>query len=220
MNPLVVSYYTEGTPYEKEATDLASSCLEFGIEHEISKVPNLGSWSANCCYKPEFLLNLLEKHNRPLIWTDVDSVFVNKPIFFDTCKSDIALKINHDLPVDAKSKILTGTLFINNTAAVKKLLRFWKDDCQSALKHNPLIFDQAILAKILFEKMPEITACELPPGYLQIIDHPKDQLTPQENVVIIHYQASRLYQKMIDGELSPILTDWLSSEELKKIRTN
>ncbi len=220
MSPLVVSYYTVGTPYEKEAIHLASSCLKLGIDHEIIPVPSLGSWSANCCYKPQFLLDLLEKHNRPLIWTDIDSVFVKKPIFFETCKADIALKIHHSLPNDAKSKILTGTFFINNTPKAKQLLAFWKDACELDLKTTPLLFDQAILAKILFEKIPEISIAELPAGYIAIKDHPDTLKIPESEIYILHYQASRLYQKMIDGDLSPTLANWLSSDELKSLRTD
>ena len=150
----------------------------------------------------------------------MDSIFIKKPIFFDTCTADIALKVHKDLPNDAKSKILTGTLFINNTAVTKKLLRFWHEACQEELKIDPLLFDQAILAKILFSKMPEISISDFPPGFLQIMDHPENKTFPPDSAVIIHYQASRLYQKMIDGELSPTLASWLSPEELKKIRSS
>ncbi len=218
MKPLVVSYYTIGTPYEKEASHLASSCSKFNIDYEIIPVPNLGSWSANCCYKPKFLLELLQKYNRPLIWTDVDSVFVNKPTFFDTCKADIAVKIHHLLPNDAKSKILTGTLFINNTSKAADLLSFWEAACSIELKTDPQLFDQAILAKVLFEKIPEISIAELPSGYIAIKDHPETLKLPPNEIFILHYQASRLYQKIIDGDLSPSLTDWLSPEELKSLR--
>ncbi len=214
MKALVVSYYTKGTPYEKEATDLVASCLKFHLDHEILPVPNLGSWSANCCYKPQFLLDQLDKHNRPLIWTDVDSTFVQAPLFFETCTSDLAIKINHALPNDAKSKILTGTFFINNTLTARNLLRFWKEECEIALKDNSLLFDQAVLAKVLFEKIPEIHITELPPSYIHIEGHPENIGAP----VIIHTQASRLYQKIIDGEVTSSLTELLNSTDLKNLR--
>jgi hypothetical protein len=220
LTPLFVSFYTEGTPYEKEATDLVASLIKYQLDYEVVAVPNLGSWSANCCHKPEFLLKCLEKHNRPLVWTDVDSIIVKAPTFFNDCKADIALKIYHDLPNDAKSKINSATFFINNTSSARKLLGFWKDACKEALKNDPLVFDQAVLAKVLFEKMPEINVSELPLGYLTIIDHPDDLKIAKEDQVIIHYQASRLYQKMIDGELSPLLANFLSSVELKKVRVS
>ncbi len=220
MTPLFVSFYTEGTPYEKEARDLVASLVKFHLDYEVVGVPNLGSWSANCCHKPEFLLQLLEKHNRPLVWTDVDSIIIKQPTFFNDCKADIALKSYHNLPNDAKSKISSGTFFVNNTSATKKLLSFWKDACVEALKKDPLVFDQAVLAKVLFEKMPDIKVAELPLGYLTIIDHPDHLKIAKEDLVIIHYQASRLYQKMIDGELSPLLANFLSPEELKKIRVS
>jgi hypothetical protein len=220
LTPLFVSFYTENTPYEKEATDLVASLNRFHLDYEVIAVPNLGSWSANCCHKPEFILKLLEKHNRPLVWTDVDSIIVNPPTFFNTCKADLALKIYHDLPIDAKSKINSATFFVNNTTPTRKLLGFWKDACKEALKTDPLVFDQAVLAKVLFEKMPEIKVAELPTGYLSIVDHPDDVKIAKKEQIIIHYQASRLYQKMIDGELSDVFANSLSPEELKRVRTS
>ena len=213
--PIIVSYYTENTPYEKEAKDLIHSCQSLNLEHHIVPTPNLGSWSNNCCYKPKFLLNLLETLKRPLIWTDVDSIVRKAPTFFDTCKADIAAKIDHDLPLNDKSRILTSTFFINHTQNAIALLKLWDTLSQKGLEQNPLYFDQSSLNDAL-QQFP-LTLEELPPNYLVILNHPKHP--PPEEAVFLHYQASRIYQKVMDQELSPSLIDWFSSEELKDFRS-
>lgn len=218
--PLIVSYYTEGTLYEKEAYDLIESCKKFGLEYDIVSVPNLGSWSANCCYKPTFLLEKLEKHQRPLVWTDVDSVIVKDPVLFNECYADVALRINDHLPETDKAKILSGTLFINNTASAKKLLQLWAKECARCLLQEEMVFDQVALKKVILHYPTIVEIKRLPASYIRIVDHPKNEKSGNpEDAVIVHYQASRLYQKMVDNELVSALGNHLSGAELKKIRT-
>lgn len=60
--PLVISFYTENSPYQLEALNLISSCQELGIEAEIVGVPSQGTWERNCALKPFFIREkLLEK---------------------------------------------------------------------------------------------------------------------------------------------------------------
>ncbi len=217
--PLVVSYYTEGTPYEKEAKDLIASCEKFGLEYEVVGVPSRGSWSANCCYKPEYLLAKLDEHKRPLIWTDVDSVFVQNPEIFYNCGADVALRINDHLPIENKAKILTGTFFINNTASGRKLLQLWKKECERLLVKEEMVFDQVCLRKVILHYPTIVEIKRLPATYVTIVDHPEDKKSLGGDAVVVHYQASRLYQKMVDEEVTPALASHFSSEELKKIRT-
>ena len=215
--PLIVSFYTEGTLYEKEALDLVASLDKLGLEHEVVAAPNKGSWSANCCYKPEFLLAKLEEHNRPLIWTDADSIFVQKPTFLEECYADVALRINDHLPVEDKGKILTGTFFVNNTPSAKKLLQLWKRECERLLERKyGLVFDQVALRKVVLHYPTIVEMKRLPQTYLIIADSRKDKI--EDDAVVVHYQASRLNQKIIDQELTPALAEGLSSQDLKNIR--
>lgn len=217
--PLFVSYFTENTLYEKESADLIASFKKFGLEYEVAAVPNLGSWSKNCCYKPAFLLEMLEKHNRPLVWTDVDSVVVKDPVFFDECYADIALRINDQLSTDDKAKVLTGTFFINNTPSAKKLLQLWKKECERILEKDAMAFDQVALRKVILHYPTIVEIKRLPTSYITIVDNPKDLEEVGDGAVIVHYQASRLNQKIMDNEVVEALANGMSSDELKKIRT-
>lgn len=220
QSPLVVSYYTEGTPYEKEAQDLKASCEKFNLEYEILPVPNLGSWSANCCHKAEFLLKKLEEHKRPLIWTDADSVFMQTPKLLLECHADVALRINDYVEINDKAKILTGTMFFNNTASSKKLLQLWKKECEKLLQNsNTIVFDQVALRKVVLHYPTIVEMKRLPISYVFIVDNPEDKNRVHSDVVVAHYQASRINQKIIDGELVSTLVDNLSSAELKDLRT-
>lgn len=219
-HPLFVSYFTEKTLYEKESSDLIASLKKFGLEYDVCAVPNFGSWSANCCHKPQFLLDMLEKHNRPLVWTDIDSVVVKEPIFFDDCYADVALRINDQVDPDDKAKVLTGTFFVNNTPSAKKLLQLWKKECERSLAKGGMVFDQVCLRKVILHYPTIVEMKRLPASYVTIVDNPKHIKEVGENAVIVHYQASRLNQKIMDNEVVEALADGLSSANLKELRTN
>ena len=198
--PLVVSFYTEGSLYEKEAENLIKSCKKFNLDYDVVSVPNKGSWSANCCFKPEFLLKKLEEHNRPLIWMDADSIFNKNPVFFNDCNADVALRINDNVPVDDKTKILTRTIFLNATLSTKKLLQFWKKECERCLALNKIVFDQVCLRKVVLHYPTIVEIKRLPISYIYTIDNPNDRENIDEEAVIVHYQVSRLHKNTIDEE--------------------
>lgn len=66
QDPLVISFYTENTPYQLEVLALISSCNELGIEAEIEGVPSEGSWERNCALKPFFIRKKLLEKKRPV----------------------------------------------------------------------------------------------------------------------------------------------------------
>src|SRR3990167_8507360 len=89
--PLVVSYYTKGTGYEEEASHLIQSCQKFAIEHCVEGIQDLGSWEKNCAFKPYFMQKKMEQYKRPLLWVDVDAVFLQPLSFEESFFADCAL---------------------------------------------------------------------------------------------------------------------------------
>jgi len=216
--PLIISYYTEGTLYEKEAEDLKASCEKLGLEYEISEVPNLGSWEQNCCHKPTFILQKLEEHKRPVIWTDVDSVILKKPEILLNCHADCALRVNDNVQPTDPSKILSGTMFFNNTDSAKKLLTLWEKECERDLGRSGTSYDQVCLRKVVLHYPTIVEMKRIPVSYLKIVDSKEDRDSDPENV-IVHYQASRLLGPIVDGEINEALVEGMSSQDLKNLRT-
>jgi hypothetical protein len=216
--PLIISYFTKDTLYEKEAEDLRESCEKLGLEYEISEVPNLGTWQDNCCYKAKFILEKLEEHQRPLIWTDVDSVIFKTPTMLLDCKADCALRVNDNVAVDDPSKILSGTMFFNNTASAKKLLGLWQKECERQLQKGGIVYDQVCLRKVVLHYPTIVEMKRIPVSYLKIVDNKEDMANDPENV-IVHYQASRLLRPIVDGDLNACLVEGMSAQALKKLRT-
>src|SRR5476651_1555473 len=115
MFPLVISFYTKNTPYQLDAHHLIASCEKFGVEHAVEGIDSLGSWELNCAYKPFFIAEKLRQFQRPVLWVDVDAVFVRKPKPLKLFKADFSAYYDEGLENDHSSKVRSCVIYVNNT---------------------------------------------------------------------------------------------------------
>jgi hypothetical protein len=73
---LIVCTYTEGSPYEAEARQLAESAVRFGYTVRGIAVPDQGDWWRNVGIKPSYVLEMLESHHGPLLFLDADCLIL------------------------------------------------------------------------------------------------------------------------------------------------
>lgn len=70
---LVVSFATEGNIYENYVKRLAESCVQHGIPHDIEIIPPTPAPDVYL-RKPRFILEMMAKHQQPLLYLDADAV--------------------------------------------------------------------------------------------------------------------------------------------------
>lgn len=192
--PLVVSYYTKGTPYEEEVEGLRESCKQFGIECLIEGLEPQGSWAENCAIKPYFLRKMMQELDRPLLWVDADAVFLQPMAFEEFMFSDLSL-LRYEEDSDVRFSVAAGTVFINATEGGKKSLDLWchyADTIRQMEGNAPPYMDQVSLYLVFLSK-PPIALAPLPLRYCKIFDRDVDGLSLDE-VVIEHRQASRRFK--------------------------
>ncbi len=192
--PLVVSFYTENTPYQIEAFRLLSSCNEFEVEAEIDGVPSLGSWARNCAIKPFFMRDKLKLHKRPIFWVDVDAAFCCTPNFSTFLSFDLVIRQIERFKHDARFRFFTGSLFMNYTPAALEFVDAWCNYCEKALQSssNCEYLDQISLVHVMDGKHA-LRIDPLPIAYAKIFDIDAELIDPSA-VVIEHHQASRRYR--------------------------
>jgi hypothetical protein len=191
--PLVVSYYTKDTPYEKEVENLIASCKKFNIEHCIEGIKDRGSWAENCAYKPYFLKKKMKELNRPLLWVDADGVFLQGLIFEDFMYSDLVFYYDPKIK-DPRFTAAAGTVYINFTEGGKESLDLWCYFSDEIIKEagKPLRYmDQASLHFSMISKR-SFNFIQLPIQYAKIFDRDIPGLDPS-TIVIEHNQASRRF---------------------------
>ena len=192
---IYISYYTEGIYEEVMNKYLLPSLKKWKLKYDIQCLPSLGSWSPNVALKPKFILDMLNKHNEDIVFLDADATIESFPDLFATLSANINVAAHYlDWKTwygkGNKKELLTGTLFLQNTPAVKRLCEEWYE---TAKKTNR--WEQAVLADILKTK-PNIKVYELPLSYCYIKSRPGNkQPLVLLNPVILHHQCSRKYKR-------------------------
>jgi hypothetical protein len=217
--PLVISFYSESTAYEKEAKSLINSCEKFNLDYLVQPIPSFGSWELNCCFKPSFILHVMQKVKKPIFWTDADSIFVKKPVKFPL-QCDFAVRINTDLKDSNPSKVISNSIYIDYNQKTIELVKDWDLECKKALfeRKEFEVWDQVCLQKVLFANKQNLKYLPMPKGFCKIADFKKD-IVDKNDLYILHYQASRLYKKWINQEFREFdEIKSLNEHQLKKIR--
>jgi len=189
LKPVIVSFYTKDTEYEKEARNLIESLDKLHLDYDIVPINNTGNWQKNVRYKPSLIKNMLQKYApRPVLYVDCDAVFMSPPILFDDFDSDFALYKLHWADFGRPHRddeLLGGTVYAANNERVFKILDLWIRECDV----QPLsVWDQKILYGIIGDGF-----YNLPPEYCTIFDVMKSV----ENPVIKQYQASRKLKRSV-----------------------
>jgi hypothetical protein len=191
MFPLVISFYTKGTPYQLDAHHLMASCDKFGLEHCIEGIDSWGSWELNCAYKPYFIAEKLRQFERPVLWVDVDAIFVQKPKPVKLFESDFAAYYQKELDDDHLSKVRSSVVYANYTEKGSAILKEWAEESQRMLldpSRKIEFWDQAALRNTVFPRNIKSVKC-LPLSYVAILGHPFDSQCKRP--IITHLQASR-----------------------------
>lgn len=176
----IISYYTKGSGYKKEAKKLIESLNKFRLQYDIQEVKSLGNWQMNTQFKAVFIRNLLDKHNEPLVWLDADAIVMQYPGLFDKMSGfDLAVYYS---PRNNRH-IRSGTIYMANNDKVKRLVDRWIEINQEHVDW----WDQKSLTEAVSGWDGDVF--ELPEQYCYVFDHRKI-----DNPVIVHYQKSRVYK--------------------------
>ena len=176
---VIVGYYTKG--YTDTAMEMIDNLTKMNIKHDICSVDDLGNWDKNTKFKPIFIKSMLEKHNKPVVYLDVDARIYRFPEIFNTINEDIG--IHWIKRKSGRKEFLSGTVYFNNTLGARKLLDKWEEDCLVPNEQN----DQNILGNIIATE--DIGFYELPMEYCMVYNHPSHRKC--KDPLIVHYQASR-----------------------------
>ena len=200
MFPIIISYYTENTPYEEEIKGLIASCEKLNLPMSIDSIPNFGTWEKNCCFKPKYILKKLLDLQSPVLWIDADAIIYQKPTLFETLDVDVAVRIVEDVENNHPSKIISGTLFFNHTPKAIQVLQEWDEETETLLKNDPELWDQISLRNVLLRSSASVYPLDV--RYYQVYNRIEDEET-LKNSLIIHFQASRTLKKTLNREVIP-----------------
>lgn len=177
LPPLVVSFYTDS--YLEPSRRLIESLNNHRIAHQVDRVTDLGNWIANTHHKPQFLLEKLRKHNRPLCWIDADGELLDTLSLHRSIPqgTDIAVHYRYGDP----KALLSGTIYLIPTPKTFELLEAWRQLCR-----RESCWDQILLSKAIDQVGAQVHNLEV--KYCSIFDG-RDR---PADAVILHHQHSRI----------------------------
>lgn len=192
--PLIVSHYTIDTGYEQEVKNLIGTLKKFGLDYFIEPIKTLGSWRMNSNYCSRLVQKAMADYpDRDILRVDADARFDRCPKLFEQNEwNNVDVGYVRYSFKWIRNELLGGTLFFANNPHVRWLVDEWTKKCMVECPHakNPVLLDK--LLKNEFKG--KIKVKEMPPQYCKIFDHMSDI----KNGVIVHYQASRRFKKIVN----------------------
>lgn len=183
--------------YTEPASRLVNSLHAHDLDYDVQKVPDAGTWMANCARKPKFIYEQLAKMpGRPVVWTDADSEVIQGPSLFE---ESIGLMSGIDAAVCEytwkaypKRETFSGTIWFAPTPGALRLVDIW-----AALQTvSPNEMDQRVLARAVeLARAEGVRVATLPVEYCFITDLHRREW-PDKKPVFEHFQHSRIRRRL------------------------
>lgn len=170
----VIAFYTPN--YESVVEVLSASAQKHGIDLELTRYEDRGTWEENCGIKPEFIYEMMNEHQCDLFYVDADAEFLSAPDFSEF-EGEHRLSVGCEQIHPPKWEILTGAMFIPYNDMTLAIVKGWMRHCQN----NPMEWDQIMLAELL-NKLSEENWNRIDSKYIGI---------DTDDCVIKQHQASR-----------------------------
>ena len=149
MKTELISFYTDidnRTYYSDHAKRLQENCQTLNIPIDIIKLESQGDYRLNCLAKPKFILEMMQKKQKPVVWMDVDSIIHEELTVFDTVETyDIGFAAVHN-------NIKASPIYLNYNPLVLEFIQNWIDDCDTIVNNNIPVFDHEVLIGMTLQK--------------------------------------------------------------------
>ena len=171
---------------------LKHSCEKWNVPYYIQPLESQASWEENCSLKSRFVLETLEKFKTPLLWVDADAELIEAPPH--SFPYEFATVIHEELKENHPSKVVSCVIYTTHTEKTLRIIHKWIERCDA---YGGKEWDQIALKEALKNEIVDA----LPKEYSMIYD----RLEEGDHPIILHYQASRLYKKIMNAEVAPFL---------------
>ena len=185
-DPIFVSFFTPNGKYPELAENLKSSLDNFDLMWDVRELPQFPSWQKAVAYKPQFILEMLELHKRPIVWMDIDTEVWQFPeLLFgphDFAVYNWAIDTNHHLEGQLdRDKLVcsSGVVKFGWSENAYNLLMRWSKEMQTSDSADDPVLDR------VYER--NLNALWLPKTYNRMDKHTHHWSSiPSELVVINH----------------------------------
>lgn len=159
--------------FSERAAALARSCGEHGVPHHLERI-DAAEYRRTIAFKPTFMLRMLTRHRRPIVYMDADFEVKQYPALFDNpAGADLMIYNWYADPNNSIGRYQprtllcsSGVVYWNHTRGALRLLEEWS----AVARANPRCADDQILDRVFNQGgYVRRLSCEwLPQSYLRI----------------------------------------------------
>lgn len=128
--PIVISFISDPVGsnfYSSRINELVKKIDFFGLNYLIRQYESDRDYFQNCCFKPAFIQEIMEKFQRDVVWIDGDTHLKDTLISFfnSTQEFDLGL-VSYS---DDISGFVASPIFVRNTEESIKFIASWAEHC-------------------------------------------------------------------------------------------
>jgi hypothetical protein len=119
--------------YSSRVPSLLSKLVDLGYDYIVRQYPSDRHYFQNCCFKPVFIKEIMEKYDKNLVWIDGDTN-LKKSLDLFTLDQDYDVGLvsyTHDI-----SSFVASPIFFRNTPQSKALIESWESHCTSKIENG------------------------------------------------------------------------------------
>lgn len=190
----IVTYYTSGTPYEKQVEVLIASAQRHGEKVEAIAKDTRGGWVANCAAKARVCMDSYTG-KESLLWLDADSQIIGSLDFFRGLEAAGSCDV---ATARLGPEFLSGTVYFGSSGKALSVIRHWVKLCDSQAG----VWDQKHLGRAIllgqqergvrYLTLPDRFCFRVPRG----LENDWGAATPPGTVIVQH-QRSRIFKAKV-----------------------
>lgn len=157
---IVISAFCGDQYYSSKASELSKALSMLCLDYEILEIQFEGqfSWVEACKAKSSIFIQMLNRHNRPIFWVDIDTNFHSKPHCLDPGCADFGAFLRNFKAISEYDPYVFGRIFhpgyllFNNT---KRAISFAKELAAKAAESGDDVTDDFVLHEVFkYQRIP------------------------------------------------------------------
>jgi len=194
---LYISFFTSEGHYPVLAERLRRSLDRLDLRYDIEQRAPFASWAEGCRFKSSFILAKLLQRRGPVVWLDIDTELMQRPVLFDDThdfaiynwKADTHHHLDRSDTADPAARELVcsgGVQKWGYTAPAMELLMRWISSFDA---HDWSRGDDPLLDRVFNTFLPPVQSLWLPKTYNRMagLSHHWAEVADAEVVIEHHY---------------------------------
>jgi hypothetical protein len=169
--------------YSSRIPSLLAKLVDLGYDYIVRQYPSDRHYFQNCCFKPVFIKEIIEKYDKNIVWIDGDT-HIKKCLGLFTLDGDYDIGLvsyTGDI-----SSFVASPIFFRNTLQSKALIDAWEKHCTLKIENGICELDHDAIKHSIIPQFKDVLKIKLNDGNYHrgdIIENVNSSV-PEKRIVI------------------------------------